>query len=751
MELSISIKSLYDRARRHRLRIAGAVATVAVLVSVLLWAPWSTAGEPGPSSATPSSSANGSGPSGEPLRGLGFSPFRDCQSPELQRFPTADQMREDVDIIRGMGNAVRTYSALNGAAAVVEHAHKANLRISAGAWLGPEKTDEQRQANRREIDALVELARTYPLESVIVGNEVLLRGDLPPQRLVDYIREVKTRVTVPVTTAEIASVATRQENRPVIDAVDFLMAHIYPYWDGVDIDGAAWYVAGVYQQTAKTIGKRVVIGETGWPSAGPTRQQAIPNVANAGRFLAEWVAVAAHEKIDYYYFAAFDEPWKQEEGVGAHWGIRDQARQPKYPVTSLLSPAGPVPPKLSGIVPSTISSQSQSAPPPGPGPSRDSLILYQTWPTPTDYVASGLMGDTNAITVDDCANGGRGTDTNPAAVDHSLHITYTPVPGGQRWAGTYWQRPANNWGDQPGGLDLRGLTALTFYARGEHGGEKLTFFTGGITGPYGDTLAKRSIKVTLTTSWQRFGIDLRGPNLGRVVGPFGWSASQADNPSGASFYLDDIVLDQAAITSSPTSTGTGSGSPTTLTPHTAGPTAPARRTCVDPPPGASPGAIYIMDGITLCPDRSPVHKYELGVDTSHQRRDWLSQASDALKMAYPPGQTWGAVFLTVGDPIPPGSRPGQDLSHCTTLQVDLRTDTAGAGLSIGMKDKDQPDNGTETKIRVTPTKTWTTNTFHLTNFTGTQLSAIYVVIEFVFEPNDPPQTVYFRNVRLLCP
>lgn len=736
MALSTLIRSLYAKARRHPLPTAVVVVIVAVVAAgVVVRAPWSPSGGPGPNNTV-----NQSGRNSEPLQGLGFSPFRDCQSPELQKFPTVAQMREDADIIRGMGNALRTYSAINGAAEVIEHAQKANLRVSAGAWLGPEKTDEQRQANRREIDALVDLATRYPLESVIVGNEVLLRGDLPPQKLVEYIREVKNRVTVPVTTAEIASTATRPENRPVIDAVDYLMAHIYPYWDGVDIDGAAWYVADIYQQTAKAVGKRVVIGETGWPSAGPTRRQAVPNVTNGGRFLAEWVAVAAHEKIDYYYFAAFDEPWKQEEGVGAHWGIHDLARQPKYPVTSLLSPPGPLPARPTAGVQSTVPGQSQSASPPEPTPGRDSLVLYHTWPAPTDYVASGLMGDTNAISVDDCAHGGRGDDADPATVDHSIHITYQPASGSQGWAGVYWQHPANNWGAQPGGLDLRGLTALTFYARGEHGGEKLTFFAGGITGPHGDTLTKRSINATLSTTWQRFAIDLRGTDLSHVVGPFGWSASHTDNPTGASFYLDDIVLDKTALPSSTIPENPGS----------VGSTASARRLCVDPPPGAPPGAVYLMDGTRLCADRSPVHKYEFGVDTSHQRRDWLSHTDNALTMAYPPGQTWGAVFLTVGDPIPPGSRPGQDLSRCDTLQVDLRTDNAGAGLSIGMKDNHQPDDGTETKIRVTPTKAWTTQAFRLTDFTGVQLSAVYVPIEFVFEPNDPPQTVYFRNIRLQC-
>ena len=184
---------------------------------------------------------------------------------------------------------------------------------------------------------------------------------------------------------------------------------------------------------------------------------------------------------------------------------------------------------------------SQSQPAAAPG--HDSLIVYDTWPAPTDYVASGFMGDTNAISFDDCAEGGRGDNTGPATVDHAIHITYKPAFGGQGWAGIYWQHPANNWGNQPG-LDLRGLTALTFYARGEHGGEKLTFVTGGITGPHGDTLTKRSISATLTTTWQRYAIDLRGADLSRVVGAFGWMASQTDNPTGASFYLDDIVLDK---------------------------------------------------------------------------------------------------------------------------------------------------------------------------------------------------------------
>jgi exo-beta-1,3-glucanase (GH17 family) len=230
-------------ARRQQGPLATGVAFLALIgsgmsVSACTSEPPGTSVKP-PSAGVVAAAHGESGPS--PLRGFGFSPFRDCQSPERGVFPTMTQMREDVDTIHEMGNAVRTYSSLNGADQVVRYAHQIGLRVSAGASLGPETTPAGRTANRNEIDALVSLARSTPVESVIVGNEVILRGDLSPHQLAEYLREVKHRLpNVTVTTAEIAGVATLPKNREVIEAVDALMAHIYPYWEGVGIDDAAW-------------------------------------------------------------------------------------------------------------------------------------------------------------------------------------------------------------------------------------------------------------------------------------------------------------------------------------------------------------------------------------------------------------------------------------------------------------------------------------------------------------------------------
>lgn len=130
------------------------------------------------------------------------------------------------------------------------------------------------------------------------------------------------------------------------------------------------------------------------------------------------------------------------------------------------------------------------------------------------------------------------------------------------WGGWYFQngvlgacdiQPLCNWGDNPGaGFDLTGATKITFWARGENGGEKIEFFIGGIgrdinTGdplqPYPDSLARvpsTGHAITLTKKWKKYTINLKGKDLRYVVGGFGWVADAMKNPSGTIFYLDDI-------------------------------------------------------------------------------------------------------------------------------------------------------------------------------------------------------------------
>ena len=159
------------------------------------------------------------------------------------------------------------------------------------------------------------------------------------------------------------------------------------------------------------------------------------------------------------------------------------------------------------------------------------------------YFDTGWMGDYGDISVDSADT------SNPRSWPTAYRVTYSAAASqGQGWAGVYWQAPAYNWGDRIGGYDLSGAARLTFWARGDVGGEKVEFLAGGVNGNYNDSLqpARRSGVLTLGSGWQKYTIDLAGADMSLINGGFAWVATQANNPNGATFYLDDIRYENAA-------------------------------------------------------------------------------------------------------------------------------------------------------------------------------------------------------------
>ena len=168
---------------------------------------------------------------------------------------------------------------------------------------------------------------------------------------------------------------------------------------------------------------------------------------------------------------------------------------------------------------------------------------FKTLPVYTDakspdnhYIPSGWMGDFGDIKFNDKFM------EKPHSGSTSVQIIYSnKATQGARWSGIYWQNPPNNWGTRPGGYDLTGAKKLTFWARGEKGGERIEEFKiGGITGEYADSDVAGIGPVVLTTDWQQFTIDLEGKDLSSISGGFCWATNLDVNPEGATFYFDDI-------------------------------------------------------------------------------------------------------------------------------------------------------------------------------------------------------------------
>ena len=132
---------------------------------------------------------------------------------------------------------------------------------------------------------------------------------------------------------------------------------------------------------------------------------------------------------------------------------------------------------------------------------------------------------------------------NPFSGNSCIRVEYKNNSG-TRWAGIYWQNPANNWGTVPkAGFDLRGATKLTFWVRGEKGGEIINEFKiGGMSsGEYIDSDSASIGPIKLTKEWKKYTIDLRGRDLSYIIGGFGWATNiDVNDPKGIVFYLDEI-------------------------------------------------------------------------------------------------------------------------------------------------------------------------------------------------------------------
>ena len=258
---------------------------------------------------------------------------------------------------------------------------------------GVDKNDKNKKSkNVRELNKVIELARrNRNVDGIVIGNETIYRGEtifiddarLFPEgelkarrlpngelnglgltedeqkligsarnaeeekklkeqvnvaRLIKVIQRVKRETpNSQVTTGEIWSVY--RDYPELAYAVDYIAAHVLPYWEGIDEKAAVDQAMQVYGTLRQLYpGKRVVIAEFGWPSAGYNRRDADPGRSAQATVIRDFVTRAEAQGIDYNIIEAFDVPWKTAEGgVGPYWGLFDANRQPKFSWTGLIT------------------------------------------------------------------------------------------------------------------------------------------------------------------------------------------------------------------------------------------------------------------------------------------------------------------------------------------------------------------------------------------------------------------------------
>ncbi|MFC0242847.1 glycosyltransferase [Rhodopseudomonas telluris] len=270
------------------------------------------------------------------LPSVSYAPFDGSAHPDVDNIPTAERIRSDLKTLAPMTRAIRLYSSTGGVELVPPIANEVGLKVTVGAWI-----DKFTDRNEREMQAAVDLAKhNSNVNGIVVGNETIYRADQKVEDLIKLIQRVKSQVSVPVTTGEIWNIWL--EHPELASSVDFIAAHILPYWEGFSDKQAVDQALIIYQKLRDAFpGKRIVIAEFGWPSAGYNLKAAVPGPFEQAVTLRNFVSRAEAIGMEYNIVEAIDQPWKYfEGGVGPYWGILNASREPKFAWTGpVVDPA----------------------------------------------------------------------------------------------------------------------------------------------------------------------------------------------------------------------------------------------------------------------------------------------------------------------------------------------------------------------------------------------------------------------------
>jgi glycoside/pentoside/hexuronide:cation symporter, GPH family len=261
------------------------------------------------------------------LYGLCFSAYAEGQRAGDSLL--ASQVGQRIELIAPHTRWVRSFACTEGHEVIPPLARAKGLKTLVGAWIS-----HDRERNEREISALIQLAKDGQVNIAVVGNEVLLRGELPEPELLAYIQRVKAAVPEHVRVGCVDAYYQFLERPALVAACDVLLPNCYPFWEGADIHLAAQYLRRMVGLVKAAGGedKLVIVAETGWPSQGQPVAAAVPSAENAMKYFIDVQQWARSEGVKLFYFSSFDEPWKlgQEGSVGASWGLWDSDGGRKY-------------------------------------------------------------------------------------------------------------------------------------------------------------------------------------------------------------------------------------------------------------------------------------------------------------------------------------------------------------------------------------------------------------------------------------
>ena len=457
------------------------------------------------------------------LRWVAYSPTH--SDPNRGIAPSAEVLRADLETLRKAHfSGLVTYSCAGPLGeSLVSLAQEAGFEgMIVGVW---------DIASAEEFEAAKKVSGNPIVLGYCVGNEGY-PGRYSLEKLATALQKFREATGKPVSTSEEFHDYSADE---VLELGDWVFPNVHPYFQNqIEPARAVDWTLESYRDLTRRTKKFVWCKEVGLPTAGDKNNRLTEKSQQ------DYYLGLAKTEVRFVYFEGFDLTWKTHLPVEPHWGIFRADRTPKPLATTLMSkPVAVSSTKPAPAATSAVPAQIQST---------GAFYVYQDSRSPSNHFApSGYMGDCGDIVLqEDC-------QIEPHSGASCIKVVYSTTGKGPhtcdysppcKWAGVYWQKPANNWGtskDFEGqGYDLSAYNRLVFWAKADREC-KIEFKVGGISAKYGDSLkAARARTFTLSKEWREYEIDLKGAKLKHIIGGFGWTANWDANPGGATFYLDDI-------------------------------------------------------------------------------------------------------------------------------------------------------------------------------------------------------------------
>ncbi|KAK0730132.1 glycoside hydrolase superfamily [Lasiosphaeris hirsuta] len=284
--------------------------------------------------------------------GMDYTPLN-TQYPECLHYPPSqNNITRDVAVLSRLTNTLKLYGTdCNQTQMVIHSIKQLKLEDTVKVWMGVWQ-DNNATTNERQLSQMWDILDEYGdkhFKGVVVANEILFREQMTVDELGLLLGEVRTNLTakglsLPVATSDLGDKWTAG----LAAQSDYIMANIHPFFGGINAkDAAGWtwsfwnnHNAGFF----KADNEKNIISETGWPSQGGTdcgsaKVKTCPDASVAGisqlnQFMDDWVCGALTNGTQYFWFEAFDEPWKirfnsDDQNWEDHWGLMDIDRKLK--------------------------------------------------------------------------------------------------------------------------------------------------------------------------------------------------------------------------------------------------------------------------------------------------------------------------------------------------------------------------------------------------------------------------------------